>query len=120
MGKIYCLGTGKNFDISSIVGIENVGKYESNNFLVVWPKPSYVFTQETLQGRFTELKSSLATTNDFVKTYDKVTGILTITGGTLNYYIGIYNHDGYWVDKSHTVTTNPIVYFIDGVEIVSE
>jgi len=118
--KIYKLGEGRSFDISSIVGKENVANYSADNFLVFWNSPEC--TQQTLgwngetDNRIT-VYGKIDKGDDFVKSYDNTTGIVTITGGT--YKLGAYATQIMSGYNYATLQNTPTVYFLPSTEIVT-
>jgi len=112
-GKIYKLGTGKSFDISSIVGAENVGNYSETNFLVEWNAPTYNFTYSGLNHSV--VNTTMKKQSDYKLSYDETTGVLTITGGSV---ILLYSKNEE-LEQNHnkTFTISPVVYFLDGLEV---
>ena len=107
---IYYLGSGRTFNISSIVGIENVGNYSKYDFIV-----NYLPITETLSmlgSSGSSLKSQQGNFyyNDCLLNYDNTSGELTITEGM--FYFSIPN-----VSITHSFTIPIQVYFLDGIEI---
>jgi len=113
-GKIYKLGTGRSFNISSIVGSENVGKYGLSNFLAVWNCP----TGSTPVGGGSiedDYSFSYANAGNPTLSYDNATGIITSTNGVMR--TSFTRTSG--AAGSVTIQVSPTIYFLDGAELIS-
>ena len=123
--KVYKLGNGFSFDITNIVGAENVGNYDANNFLVVWNGPSIGRTQVINRGQGNGMSTvlgyvTIGNSGAYSKSYKN--GILTVTGGTVSvteriqqWYAG--KDPGSVYEGSISFSVTPTVYFLPGVEI---
>ena len=125
VGKIYYLGASRNFDISNIVGTENIEKYTKEDFICVCPN----FSTSCQTATDTHDNGAYATGSvsftPFVVDYDNSTGIVTITDGILTLTVKDYDtDDGIKISitetKTTTISVTPTVFFLDGAEIISE
>jgi len=107
LGKsCYYLGKGRSFNISDLVGTENIGNFTSENFIVCWTAPSgsvSIYRQEAWQ--YTNITNVV----EFKKNYDSTIGKLLITGGT---YEHIQSQAGDDDNKVVSITNTPLVYFV--------
>ena len=119
-GKIIYLGEGRTFDISSIVGIENVGKYTANDFILSQVK---IDTKAANSGNWgyaipTSYGHVECDVSAFTKEYDNTTGILMLSGGVLRasgYARDTTNNSNKLnVSVSHEILPN--VYLVDGFD----
>jgi len=116
--KIYKLGEGRSFNISDIVGQENVGKYTEENFIVVDSgslSGSHTLITDDVNGDAGSVKYSVTKGTDFTLDYDEETGGITITGGT--YTLKAYQIEITHLSSSKTFNKVPIVYFLDGITV---
>ena len=112
--NIHNLGEGRSFDISSIVGSENVGKYTSDNFYCI--SPQFSLTAQTVTDNDTGDHAYGATSfTAFDVSYDNTTGVVTISGGVLTLKVIDYQYKNNQVEtaRQQTVTKDitPTVYF---------
>ena len=79
--KVVYLGTGRSFNIATVVGIENVKRYSADNFIVGWDCPS-------ADGGYCNGPSHpyVRKVSDFTLTYDEETGNVTLGGGQFKLY----------------------------------
>lgn len=117
-GIIRKLGTGRSFNIASIVGEENLAKYSADNFLVVCENFNIGTAGALYCGQNGVNIYAEHSASNFVLSYDKNTGTLTITGGTINIYLHYQVlSSGATNGTNYPVSLTPTVYFLDSIEI---
>jgi len=108
--NIYKLGTGRSFNISSIVGIENVGNYTKDNFIVV-PTGSSINKSPMQTVGSQDYPSATATLSSGSVTYDTTTGTVTVSGFVLTATACKYQYGGGSMGSSST-NLDVTVYFV--------
>ena len=111
--KVYKLGNGRSFNISSIVGTENVGKYTSNNFIAV-PISGVSLTVNATYELSDKTPSAVTNVSSGAVAYDASTGIVTVSGFSASSTICKYSNGSGAMD-SRGADLTVTVYFIDGV-----
>ena len=124
--KLYNLGQVRTFDISIIVGKENVGNYTEDNFILTVPNFSKSVTGTSNRPGYLYRATAVASYTDFVKNYDIETGILSLAGGVLNLNAkGYYNDsssnysDALAINPSQNFEIIPVIYFISDFELAN-
>ena len=111
--NIYKLGTGRSFNISSIVGIENVGNYTKDNFIAV-PDGSSVNSSPMQTVGSRDNPSATAALSSGTITYDASTGTVTVSGFVLTATQYAYQY-GQGPMGSNATNLAVTVYFVVGV-----
>lgn len=95
------LGNERNINITDIVGIENIDKYNINDFIC-----EMIFTPHTSYANldyYTVTKMTLK--EELIKSYNPDTGILSITGAVYNIYTTQSGADWNKVENSDHLST---------------
>lgn len=113
-GKIYNLGIGRNFNIATIVGSENVGKYTKDNFIAVPTGTSINCSPMDTVGS-QDMPSATAKLSSGNISYDSSTGTVTISGFELTATQHTYQYGQGWMGEQNA-DLSVTVYFVDVVE----
>ena len=106
---IVYLGTGTSFDVSDILGFE---KFTEENF-IVGVDELYEMQGTNITGSHKYISAKLSGFS-IEKTYDKTTGVLTISG--LNYKMTVCNDNSFLFcsDISVSKSVIPYAYLVNG------
>ena len=111
------LGTGNSFNISDIVGAENVGKYSEEDFVCVPNISSSLFT--TPHGidvkNVAVIGHGFTKVSDFSLSYDNITGNVTVTNMVIKAHADVRaSYTNIQKDLSQNVSITPKVYICVG------
>lgn len=106
---IYKLGTGRSFNITEIVGEENISKYTIGNFIVAIDTLSGQTNSLTLDSSDARCTANITRTSTFTLDYNTSTGDFTITGGV--YTLHVWQTPWSHIYTKKTINATPIVYF---------
>lgn len=84
--KLILLGASNSFNISSVVGAENIGKYTKDDFICIPNFTSMQSLPQAISGGIDDIYNVvhvLGKTNDFSVTYNASTGAVSVTNMTL-------------------------------------
>ena len=115
--KLMLISTKNSFNIADTVGAANVGKYSVNDFIVCdnvtgTLSSSWGNTSNTKGGNRFQILYSVK--NDFVLTYDNLTGSVSIRNKVINVRSLIYWEVGgeLMQDITASITISPKVYLL--------
>lgn len=106
--QIVNLGTGRSFNIASIVGEENIGNYTNENFIVATGGFSTSLTSDADSDHIGKDATASVSTSTASVNYDPLTGNVTVSGGT--WAMSIYQKYSDQPSSSGNLSTT--VYFI--------
>ena len=113
---VYKLGTGRSFNITSIVGTENLTNYTSGNFIVHIDNMTFTSGTLTLDSSGAKAACQLTRTSQLSVSYNNSTGAVTIIGGV--YKIKTYSTVHGNIYRNDTVNATPVVYFCPDLSIM--
>lgn len=114
---IYRLGTGNNFNISSIVGKDNISKYDNNDFLV---RLENINSNQNVGGNGNATNAEGVELNNFtggVVSYNKTTGVVSVSNYSVIAVVHRYYSNGDHHKGTTTLSFSPTVYFLNGVTV---
>lgn len=111
------MGSGRSFNITTIVGSENVGKYTKDNFIAVPSGTSLTANSNRSIGSEDQPSATASVTSGTI-TYNTSTGAVSIGGFVATTTVCKYGNGGGQINTS-TNNLTVTVYFLDNVEIIS-
>lgn len=111
--KIVLLGSGTSFNISDIVGSENIGQYSINDFIVV-PDIKFPLSYDINQANSQQVRANSTISAPYVHnlSYDNTNGNVSVTTMTISHVYRYWASNGASATYSNNWTINPKIYLL--------